>query len=33
VNLAEVTSLDERVTLKLRSVERIGDDLRIIARP
>jgi diaminohydroxyphosphoribosylaminopyrimidine deaminase/5-amino-6-(5-phosphoribosylamino)uracil reductase len=33
VNLAEVTSLDERVALKLRSVERIGDDLRIIARP
>ena len=32
VNLAEMTSLDRRVALKLRSVERIGDDLRIIAR-
>ena len=32
VNLAEMTSLDQRVPLKLRSVERIGDDLRIIAR-
>jgi diaminohydroxyphosphoribosylaminopyrimidine deaminase/5-amino-6-(5-phosphoribosylamino)uracil reductase len=32
VNLAEMTSLDQRVALKLRSVERIGDDLRIIAR-
>jgi diaminohydroxyphosphoribosylaminopyrimidine deaminase/5-amino-6-(5-phosphoribosylamino)uracil reductase len=33
VNLAEMVSLDQRVALKLRSVERIGDDLRIIARP
>ena len=32
-NLAEMVSLDQRVALKLRSVERIGDDLRIIARP
>ncbi len=32
VNLAEVTSLDQRVALKLRSVERVGDDIRIIAR-
>ncbi len=32
VNLAEITALDQRVALKLRSVERIGDDLRIIAR-
>ena len=33
VNLAEMTSLDQRVALKIRSVERIGEDLRIIARP
>jgi len=32
VNLAEVTSLDQRVALKLMSVERVGDDIRIIAR-
>jgi len=32
VNLAEMTSLDQRVPLKIRSVERIGEDLRIIAR-
>lgn len=32
VNLAQMTALDQRVALKLRSVERIGDDLRIIAR-
>ncbi len=32
VNLAEVTSLDQRVALKLHSVERVGDDIRIIAR-
>ncbi|MDH3320082.1 MAG: bifunctional diaminohydroxyphosphoribosylaminopyrimidine deaminase/5-amino-6-(5-phosphoribosylamino)uracil reductase RibD [Betaproteobacteria bacterium] len=32
VNLAEMTSLDQRVKLKLRSVDRIGDDLRVIAR-
>jgi diaminohydroxyphosphoribosylaminopyrimidine deaminase / 5-amino-6-(5-phosphoribosylamino)uracil reductase len=33
VNLAEMTSLDQRVQLKLRSVDRIGDDLRVVARP
>ena len=33
VNLAEMTSLDQRVALKIRSVERVGDDLRILARP
>jgi diaminohydroxyphosphoribosylaminopyrimidine deaminase/5-amino-6-(5-phosphoribosylamino)uracil reductase len=32
VNLAEMTSLDQRVGLKIHSVERVGDDLRIIAR-
>jgi len=32
VNLAEMTSLEQRVPLKIRSVERIGEDLRIIAR-
>ncbi|MGH8707931.1 MAG: bifunctional diaminohydroxyphosphoribosylaminopyrimidine deaminase/5-amino-6-(5-phosphoribosylamino)uracil reductase RibD [Burkholderiales bacterium] len=32
VNLAQMTALDRRVPLKLRSVERIGDDIRIIAR-
>ncbi len=32
VHLAEMTSLDQRVPLKLRSVERVGDDIRIIAR-
>jgi diaminohydroxyphosphoribosylaminopyrimidine deaminase/5-amino-6-(5-phosphoribosylamino)uracil reductase len=32
VNLAEATSLDQRVALKLRSVERVGDDIRVIAR-
>ena len=32
VNLAEVTSLDQRVALKLRSVEPVGDDIRVIAR-
>ena len=32
VNLAEVTSLDQRVALKLRSLERVGDDIRVIAR-
>ena len=32
VNLAAATSLDQRVTLKLRSVERVGDDIRVIAR-
>ncbi len=33
VNLAEMTALDQRVALKTRSVDRIGDDLRILARP
>jgi diaminohydroxyphosphoribosylaminopyrimidine deaminase/5-amino-6-(5-phosphoribosylamino)uracil reductase len=33
VNLAEMTSLDQRVALKLRSVDRVGEDLRVIARP
>jgi diaminohydroxyphosphoribosylaminopyrimidine deaminase/5-amino-6-(5-phosphoribosylamino)uracil reductase len=32
VNLAEVTSLDRRVPLRLRSVDRVGEDLRIVAR-
>jgi diaminohydroxyphosphoribosylaminopyrimidine deaminase/5-amino-6-(5-phosphoribosylamino)uracil reductase len=32
VNLAEATSLDRRVALKLRSLERVGDDIRVIAR-
>ncbi|HET9734200.1 MAG TPA: bifunctional diaminohydroxyphosphoribosylaminopyrimidine deaminase/5-amino-6-(5-phosphoribosylamino)uracil reductase RibD [Burkholderiales bacterium] len=32
VNLAEMTSLDQRVALNIHSVERIGEDLRIIAR-
>jgi len=32
VNLAEMTSLDQRVALKIRSVDRIGGDLRILAR-
>jgi diaminohydroxyphosphoribosylaminopyrimidine deaminase/5-amino-6-(5-phosphoribosylamino)uracil reductase len=32
VNLAEVTSLDQRVALRLRSLERVGDDIRVIAR-
>jgi len=32
VNLAEATSLDQRVALKLRSLERVGDDIRVIAR-
>jgi diaminohydroxyphosphoribosylaminopyrimidine deaminase/5-amino-6-(5-phosphoribosylamino)uracil reductase len=32
VNLAEMADLDQRIALKLRSVERVGDDLRIIAR-
>jgi diaminohydroxyphosphoribosylaminopyrimidine deaminase / 5-amino-6-(5-phosphoribosylamino)uracil reductase len=32
VNLAEMTSLDQRVPLKIRSVDRIGEDLRILAR-
>jgi diaminohydroxyphosphoribosylaminopyrimidine deaminase/5-amino-6-(5-phosphoribosylamino)uracil reductase len=32
VNLAQITSLEQRVALNVRSVERIGQDLRIIAR-
>lgn len=32
VNLAEMTSLDQRVALKIHSVERVGEDLRIVAR-
>jgi len=32
VNLAEMTSLEQRVGLKIHSVERVGEDLRIIAR-
>jgi len=32
VNLPEMTSLEERVRLRLHAVERVGDDLRIIAR-
>jgi diaminohydroxyphosphoribosylaminopyrimidine deaminase/5-amino-6-(5-phosphoribosylamino)uracil reductase len=32
VNLAEMTSLDQRVPLKIRSVDRVGEDLRILAR-
>ncbi len=32
VDLAEATSLDRRVALKLRSLERVGDDIRVIAR-
>jgi diaminohydroxyphosphoribosylaminopyrimidine deaminase/5-amino-6-(5-phosphoribosylamino)uracil reductase len=32
VNLAGMTALDQRVPLKLQSVERVGGDLRVIAR-
>jgi diaminohydroxyphosphoribosylaminopyrimidine deaminase/5-amino-6-(5-phosphoribosylamino)uracil reductase len=32
VNLSAITSLDARVKLRLHSVERIGEDLRILAR-
>ncbi|HEX5091680.1 MAG TPA: bifunctional diaminohydroxyphosphoribosylaminopyrimidine deaminase/5-amino-6-(5-phosphoribosylamino)uracil reductase RibD [Burkholderiales bacterium] len=32
VNLADMTSLDQRVPLTIRSVERVGEDLRILAR-
>jgi diaminohydroxyphosphoribosylaminopyrimidine deaminase/5-amino-6-(5-phosphoribosylamino)uracil reductase len=32
VNLGEMTELGQRVALKLRSVERVGEDLRIVAR-
>jgi len=33
VNLQEMASLDQRVALKIRSVDRVGEDLRIVARP
>ena len=33
VDLAEVASLEQRVRLRLHSFERVGDDLRILARP
>jgi diaminohydroxyphosphoribosylaminopyrimidine deaminase / 5-amino-6-(5-phosphoribosylamino)uracil reductase len=33
VNLAEMTSLEQRVALKIRSIERVGEDLRVLARP
>jgi diaminohydroxyphosphoribosylaminopyrimidine deaminase / 5-amino-6-(5-phosphoribosylamino)uracil reductase len=33
VNLAAMTSLEERVALKVRSLDRVGDDIRIVARP
>jgi diaminohydroxyphosphoribosylaminopyrimidine deaminase/5-amino-6-(5-phosphoribosylamino)uracil reductase len=33
VNLAEMTSLEQRVALQIRSLERVGEDLRIVARP
>jgi len=32
VSLPEMTSLDERVRLRLRTVERVGEELRVIAR-
>jgi diaminohydroxyphosphoribosylaminopyrimidine deaminase/5-amino-6-(5-phosphoribosylamino)uracil reductase len=32
VDLPALASLDERIRLKIASVERIGDDLRILAR-
>lgn len=32
VNLADMASLDQRVGLKFHSVERVGEDLRIVAR-
>jgi diaminohydroxyphosphoribosylaminopyrimidine deaminase/5-amino-6-(5-phosphoribosylamino)uracil reductase len=32
-NLAEMVSLDQRVALKIRSADLVGDDLRILARP
>jgi diaminohydroxyphosphoribosylaminopyrimidine deaminase/5-amino-6-(5-phosphoribosylamino)uracil reductase len=32
-NLQEMASLDQRVALKIRSVDRVGEDLRIVARP
>ena len=33
IDLPQVRALDERMRLKLVSVERLGDDLRIVARP
>jgi diaminohydroxyphosphoribosylaminopyrimidine deaminase/5-amino-6-(5-phosphoribosylamino)uracil reductase len=33
VNLAQIASLDQRVALKIRSLDRVGEDLRIVARP
>jgi diaminohydroxyphosphoribosylaminopyrimidine deaminase/5-amino-6-(5-phosphoribosylamino)uracil reductase len=33
VNLAEVAALDERLKVQIRSVEHVGEDLRILARP
>jgi diaminohydroxyphosphoribosylaminopyrimidine deaminase/5-amino-6-(5-phosphoribosylamino)uracil reductase len=33
LELAQMSSLDERLRVSLRSVERVGEDLRIIARP
>jgi diaminohydroxyphosphoribosylaminopyrimidine deaminase/5-amino-6-(5-phosphoribosylamino)uracil reductase len=32
VNLPEIVSLDRRIALKIVSLDRIGDDLRIVAR-
>lgn len=32
LNLAEVTALDERLKVRIRSVDRVGEDLRIVAR-
>ena len=32
VNLAEMASLDDRLRLKIRAIDRVGEDLRIIAR-
>ncbi len=32
VNLPEVISLDKRISMKMVSVDRIGEDLRIVAR-
>jgi len=33
LELAQMSSLDERLRVSLRSIERVGEDLRIIARP
>jgi hypothetical protein len=32
LDLAPMSSLDQRLSVALRSVERVGEDLRIIAR-